>query len=171
MSIKTNLTNSILNRRLLLSVASVMTLSALPLMAVASEIYRCGPVGSQRYSQIPCEENSEKLVVEDHPMFNDPTSGDADVQADKGNVSNESARKAQAFINQLEKQRSEQLAEIDKNIQALQSAETPQDSEGEHALSEEKKSTTLAGLQTARSSIVSEYDAMIDAAMQRINTP
>lgn len=146
-------------------------------LAAESAIYRCGPAGSQWYSQIPCEEDSEQLVVEDHPMFNDSvavtphTDTDADQQeAAAANSESNAASKAQAFITQLEKQRGEQLAEIDRQIEALQSEETSQGEQDDGTASADLGGSVLTSLQSTRQSIVSEYDAMIDAARQRIPT-
>lgn len=165
----------ITNVSLKLSVsAACLLVFIVPLSAAAgSEIYRCGPEGSQQFSQIPCEENSEPLVMEDHPMFSESTktdsADDADLAETQVNETSDETNKAQAFITQLEKQRSEQLAEIDQKIELLQS-ESATDKEG-NSTSVEGSSTLLTSLQTTRQSIVSEYNAMIEAARQRIQSP
>lgn len=100
------------------SVSSARVISAwVPPVTAESAIYRCGAAGSQRFSQIPCEENSEQVNVEDHFMLKEAGVTDPadsmqaeDSAADHADV----ASKAQAFITQLEKQRNEQLAEIDR---------------------------------------------------------
>jgi len=76
--------------------------------------------------------------------------------------------KAQAFITQLEKQRNEQLAEIDKTIEELQAfSENPDAAEGQND-DGEAAAVLLASLRSNRQSIMSEYEAMITAARQRI---
>lgn len=148
-------------------------------LAAESTIYRCGPANSQWYSQIPCEEDSEQVVVEDHPMFNDSAAATPTPDADQqetavANQASDAASKAQAFINQLEKQRSEQLAEIDREIKDLQPGEADQNDQGNEqgdAASADMLATSLASLQSTRQSIVSEYDAMISAARKRTDTP
>ncbi len=141
--------------------------------AAGSEIYRCGPEGSQQFSQIPCEENSEPLVMEDHPMFSESKraepADDADSVDAQENGASDETNKAQAFITQLEKQRSEQLAEIDRKIEQLQAESAT--GEADNSATDEGTATLLANLQISRASIVSEYNAMIDAARQRIQTP
>lgn len=155
------------------SVACLLVLAAPFCAAANSAIYRCGPEGSQQFSQIPCEENSVALVMEDHPMFSDSTragtADDAGLADAQGNEDADKAKKAQAFITQLEKQRSEQLAEIDQKIKQLQS-ENVTDEENS-STSDEGTAGLLTSLQTTRQSIVSEYNAMIDAARQRIQNP
>jgi len=78
---------------------------------------------------------------------------------------------AQAFITQLEKQRNEQIAEIDRNIQELQSRAENPDEAAEQSGDAEDAATSLGGLKNTRQSIMSEYDAMISAARQRMETP
>jgi hypothetical protein len=81
------------------------------------------------------------------------------------------ASNAEAFIQQLEKQRSEQLAEIDRDIAKLQSGSSNADGDEVSEAEAEEASELLAGLQNTRESIVAEYDAMILAARQRIEKP
>jgi len=99
--------------------AGFLALNSPTYVAAASTIYRCGPEGSQWFSQIPCEENSAAVILEDRHMFNEageeqPAAEETDVEAAAA------ASNVQAFITQLEKQRSEQLAEIDLKIQELE---------------------------------------------------
>jgi hypothetical protein len=157
-----------------LTSAILLALSAQSTSAAGPAIYRCGPAGSQWYSQIPCAEDSEQLVVEDHQMFSDSdtvSNTQADAQESASADDDADAKsKAQAFIVQLEKQRSAQLAEIDQKIEVLQSGDTTGAGQDD-ADSSDMAATLLASLQTTRQSIVTEYDAMIDAARQRANTP
>ncbi len=153
-------------------------ISALASPAAAdSAIYRCGPAGSQWFSQIPCEENSEKVIVEDPRMFKDTGDSAADtmqsvgVEDSTGEQQADAASRAQAFITQLEKQRNEQLAEIDNNIEELRSrAENPDETE-ELSGDGEQAAILLAKLQNARRSLMSEYEAMISATRQGIDQP
>jgi len=108
-------------------------------------------------------------------MFSDSAAATPTTDADQQNtaVANEgsdAASKAQAFITQLEKQRSEQLAEIDREIGDLQSGEASQNEQDDGAAAE-MDASLLTSLQSTRQSIVAEYDAMIDAARQRIPNP
>ncbi len=147
-----------------------------PLMADPT-IYRCGPKGSQWFSQIPCAEDSEQVVVEDHAMFKE--TGTALASTDDSLIAGEttaavkgdSARKAQAFITQLEKQRGEQLAEIDRGIKELKTRSKPAGDGNEEAADAKEAAILLTSMQNTRQSIVSEYDAMISAARQRTKTP
>ncbi len=142
-------------------------------------VYRCGPEGSQRYSQIPCSDDSEQMVIKDQhkliePGGSPPESAGADgrTQPD-ANAAEEAApaSNAEAFIQQLEKQRSEQLAEIDRDIAKLQDRGSSATGEEMSEAKADETSELLAGLQNTRESIVAEYDAMIQAARQRIEKP
>jgi len=173
--------------------AGFLALNSPTYVAAASTIYRCGPEDSQWFSQIPCEEDSAAVILEDRHMFNEageeqPAAEETDVEAAAA------ASNAQAFITQLEKQRSEQLAEIDLKIQELEngteavsnsaaeSAESDAEANTEFGSANGKESNPdgassgededaesarlLDDLRDTRESIVSEYDAMIDAARQ-----
>jgi hypothetical protein len=171
----------------LLPAAAICLFSAsLPsLMAAEPKVYRCGPAGSQWYSQIPCEEDSEEVIVEDHHMFSDTPASDPqdgssaadDKDTESDSAEEIAASKAQAFITQLEKQRSEQLAEIDRRIDELESSlagdggENGLEGSSENDAENEQNAKQLSDLKRNRQSIVSEYEAMISAARQRIGTP
>jgi hypothetical protein len=142
-------------------------------------VYRCGPEGSQRYSQIPCSEDSEQVVIRDQHKLIEPagspaeSGGEGTSQQPNAQAVEEAspASNAEAFIQQLEKQRSEQLAEIDRDIAKLQSGSSNADGDEVSEAEAEEASELLAGLQNTRESIVAEYDAMILAARQRIEKP
>lgn len=142
-------------------------------------VYRCGPEGSQRYSQIPCSDQSEPMVIRDQHKLIEPGGSpaestgagsspqpDASAAEEAGRSSN-----AEAFIQQLEKQRGEQLAEIDRDIAKLQDRGSNASGEEVSEAETREASDLLAGLQNTRESIVAEYDAMIQAARQRIEKP
>lgn len=180
--LKGNLMSWIMLKKTLKNASGLLPVVALcmsqaPLMAAGPEIYRCGPAGSQRFSQIPCEENSEKVIVEDQFMFSETAASDAhptgfaEPGEDAAGQQADAASKAQAFITQLEKQRNEQLAEIDQSIEELQSrSENPEDTEGQSG-DGQAAAISIANLQNTRQSIMSEYEAMIVAARQRIDQP
>lgn len=169
-------------KKILISVAGLLPVLGFciilePVLAAGPGIYRCGPADSQWYSQIPCEENSEMVTVEDQFMFSDTATSDADpagsAEPGEGAAGQQAdaASKAQAFITQLEKQRSQQLAVIDQNIEELQALSgNPDAAEGQSG-DGEAAAVLLANLQDARQSIISEYEAMISAARQRIEQP
>ncbi len=91
---------------------------------------------------------------------------DASAAEEAGRSSN-----AEAFIQQLEKQRGEQLAEIDRDIAKLQDRGSSESGKELTEAEAEEASESLAGLENTRESIVAEYDAMIQAARQRIEKP
>jgi len=127
-----------------------------------STVYRCGPEGSQKYSQIPCSDDAEPMVIKEQHLLGDAGLLPADRGSD--NASAGAANNAEAFIEQLEKQRREQLAEIDGTIASLKGPDA-------NPAESEQIAASLAVLQATRNSIVSEYDAMILAAQQRIAKP
>lgn len=137
-----------------------------------STVYRCGPKGSQWYSQIPCTENSEQLVIKEQHKLSDTGAGQ---EAGSGNDADpaaaDAAGNAQSFIAQLEKQRTAQLAELDRNIAELQKQAEEAAANGDSDEASSKVTVLLANLQATRDSVVSEYDAMISAAQQRIAKP
>jgi hypothetical protein len=162
---------------LALTFSLVWVLSAPGPAAADATVYRCGPPGSQWYSQIPCNEDSEAIVIKDQHKLGD--SGNSPATSETQDSANEhaadsaadSANNAEAFITRLEKQRSEQLAEIDRNIASLQNQAT-EPAEGEETTATKEENTALlTSLQNTRESIVAEYDAMILAAQQRIAKP
>jgi hypothetical protein len=142
-------------------------------LAAGPGIFHCGEPGNQSWSQIPCEETSEQVIIEDHVMITGlPESGEgsgAEGESQTGaNGQAQATSNVQAFINQLEKQRGEQLAEIDRNIQELErgSGAAGLDAEGEVPV---ESTQLMATLKETRKAIVSEYDAMISAAQQRVD--
>ena len=162
---------------LALAFSMVCALSVSGPAGADATVYRCGPPGSQRYSQIPCAEDSEAVVIKDQHKLGD--SGDVPEAAGIPESANDTdaesaadaANNAEAFITQLEKQRNEQLAEIDRNIARLKNPASDPDEGAETTATGEEIAALLASLQNTRDSIVSEYDAMIRAAQQRIARP
>lgn len=164
---------------------ALITLLALVLSALVAAslradatVYRCGPAGSQWYSQIPCSENAEPMLIRDQHKLSEPETPEAESASANSNPAQaaESAQEtapasnAEAFIQQLEKQRSEQLAEIDRNIARLENASSSAGEDGT-PLADDETAALIAGLQNTRESIVSEYDAMIRAARQGDSRP
>jgi len=151
--------------------------AAVPALAAEPMIYRCGPAGSQWFSQIPCEESSEQVIVQDHRMFketgvSDTAAADStQAQASPDQQRQDSIGKAQAFIAQLEKQRNDQLAEIDRNIEELRFRSETANESDEAGGEAGEAANLMSDIQITRQSIVSEYDAMISAARQRIDPP
>lgn len=148
-----------------------------PFASADATVYRCGPKGSQWYSQIPCAENSEPVIIKEQHMLGGvgevPVTAVSTVDgsgASEGPAADATSN-AEAFITQLEKQRSEQLAEIDRDIARLETRAAGDAESGESAAEDDENAAVLASLHNTRDSIVSEYDAMISAARQRIDNP
>jgi hypothetical protein len=159
---------------LLAAGTAVLNLAAWTAAAADSTVYRCGPPGSQWFSQIPCAEDSEAvLIVDQHKLGDSDPAADAGTEDDGAAADNSAstASNAEAFVTQLEKQRSEQLAEIDRQIANLQNQDNQVGDSEESAVTDDENASLLATMQNTRQSIVSEYDAMIRAAQQRITKP
>lgn len=159
-----------------LAFSLVFGLTAQQPAAADATVYRCGPPGSQWYSQIPCAEDSEAVVIKDQHLLDDSGNAPAAAKPTDANETGEDSApdttsNAEAFITQLEKQRSEQLAVIDRDIARLQNQDTEPVEGEENTAEEAENAALLAGLQNTRESIVSEYDAMIQAAQQRLAKP
>jgi hypothetical protein len=136
-------------------------------------IFRCGEAGNQSWSQIPCEESSEQVVIEDHRMITEApppkeSAGSLGGAASTSAGQAQSVNNVQAFIQQLDSQRIEQLAEIDRNILALESR-SGQGNDGAEGDNPVDTAELIAELKESRKAIVTEYEAMISAAQQRMD--
>ena len=148
----------------------LLSLLLLP-SALQAQIYRCAAKGDTYFSQIPCADNSETVVIEDRMMFSAPAEG-AVAPSEELVTSAEAARtpadNMQEFISTLRKQRTEQLEKLDLDIGKLEAqlnaiGDTPSDTAQREAIGEQ-----MTGLQVSRSSIVKEYESMIVEAERRL---
>ncbi len=139
--------------------------------AVQAQIFRCEAKGDTYYSQIPCADSSEAVVIDDRRMFSE----DAGVTAkppEQPAAAPEPARtpadNLQEFVSTLRKQRSEQLEQFDRDIGHIEKqlqaiAGTPEEAQQKEALGKQ-----LTELQTSRSSVVEQYESMITEAERRM---
>lgn len=148
----------------------VLLVLILPGIAQA-QIFRCETKGETYFSQIPCADNSEAVVIEDRLMFSDgapetkATEKEPEAQAEPAKSQ---AENMQDFVSTLYRQRTEQLQGIDKDIGVLGDrlasiGDDPSDGGEREAISQQ-----LASLRESRGSIVEQYESMIAEAERRV---
>jgi len=138
-----------------------------PFTAIA-DIYRCESKGDTYFSQIPCNDSAEEVVIEDRHMFSSmtvpaeavPAAGQAQVRSSADNL--------KEFVETLHRQRNQEMAAVDRDITTIKaqlaaSEGRPADDPERLALSEK-----LASLNSSRVSIADQYDSMITEAESRV---
>ena len=142
-------------------------------VTLQAQIYRCASQGATYYSQIPCANDAQEVVIDDHPMFSESA---PDLKAEPGEQPAPAQRvRSQAdsmkeFISTLRRQRTEQLQQLDSDIARLEaklsaSGDSPVDTSQQMASSQQ-----LKNLLSSRSSIVEQYDSMLAEAERRVAT-
>ena len=138
---------------------------------VNAEIYRCESKGDTYFSQIPCNDQAEAVVIEDTHLFKaqmippDPEAGEGVPRKAQVRTPADNLRE---FVETLQRQRNEQMAQVDGDISSVeqQLAATegaPADDPERLALAEK-----LAELNSSRASISSQYESMIAEAERRV---
>jgi len=136
-----------------------------------AQIFRCQEKGETWFSQIPCTDGSEAVVVEDQPLFSEAINESVlqpRTPLETGNPARTQAENLQEFVSTLHRQRIEQLQQIDEEISALaarldDTGDAPEDGEQRKLLAAQ-----LAEMQTSRSSIEEQYDSLITEAERRV---
>jgi len=101
-------------------------------LVLQAQVYRCeSPTGSV-YSQIPCDENAERLAKYDPVVKADdnPDSEANEIAAEK------QLSPMENFVTTLHNQQAQQVGEIDKNIALMQKAILPWKSPTENILNQ-----------------------------------
>lgn len=134
-------------------------------LVLQAQVFRCESPNGPVYSQIPCDENAERLAkydpavrVDDKP---DPDSEEQDDAAEK------QLSPMENFVTTLQNQRQQQVGDIDSNISLLKKQ---LGATGESAIEENERKfleSDLARLETERSSIVEQYARLISEAESR----
>lgn len=134
---------------------------------VNAEIYRCESKGDTYFSQIPCNDSAEEVVIEDRHMFSNmtvpaeaPVAAQAQVRSSADNL--------KEFVETLHRQRNEEMAAVDRDISVVEaklsaSEGRPADDPERQALNEQ-----LTALNSSRVSISDQYDSMITEAESRV---
>ena len=148
----------------------ILLLLLLP-VTLQAQIYRCASKGATFYSQIPCTDNAQVVVIEDHPMFSDSASGvksKPEQESAPAKPERTQADNMQEFISTLRRQRIDQLQQLDGDIAKLRAklnaaGDSPEEPAQQAALSKQIKD-----LQASRSSITEQYDSMLAEAERRV---
>jgi len=153
-------------------VGLVLPLLLAPCTASA-EIYRCESKGETYFSQIPCNDEAQAVVIEDRQMFSTPAAIDtlppsAREAAQPSVPARTPADNLKEFVETLNRQRNDEIAKVDSDISGVrkQLAEAegrPADDPEQIALDEQ-----LSELQASRESISRQYDSMIMEAERRV---
>ena len=139
-------------------------------LSVQAQVYHCDGPGGPVYSQIPCAENAEVVVIYD------PAAKSADASEPDSNQDEEiepvvePPTPMENFVATLHNQHQQQLAEIDESIAGLKKSLK---TEGEQALEDPDRQAAairLAALEADRVSIDEQYASLISEAERRANT-
>ena len=138
----------------------------------AADIYRCEAKGETYFSQIPCNDQAQAVVIEDRQMFSTPAN--VSTLPPSARVTQEPAAtrtpadNLKEFVETLNRQRSEELAKADRQITDLEAQLA--NAEGQPANDPELVAVgeQLAEARTARDSISGQYDSMIIEAERRL---
>jgi len=132
-------------------------------LVLQAQVYRCeSPTGSV-YSQIPCDENAERLAKYDPVVKADdnPDSEANEIAAEK------QLSPMENFVTTLHNQQAQQVGEIDKNIALMQKQ---LNASGDLAMEEPNRKyleSDLEKLENERTSIVEQYARLISEAESR----
>lgn len=151
---------------------AIFSLFLLLPLTLQAQVYRCdGPDGAV-YSQLPCDENAEEVVIEDTRMLtegNGPKVEATGVGKAAGTQALEQApvNLMDSFVATLVSQREIQIGEIDRKI-AQERAYIRSDEFAE-ADRETRQSATgrLGDMQSERKSILEQYESLIREAERR----
>mgnify|MGYP003574677905 FL=1 len=136
-------------------------------MTLQAQVYRCDSPNGPVYSQIPCDENAERLTrydpvvkAEEAPELNAESATDSE-------ATERQLSPMETFVTTLHNQRQQQVAEIDSNITYLKQQ---LNATGELAIEESNREfleSDLARLEDERTSIVEQYARLISEAESR----
>ena len=137
-------------------------------LSLQAQVYRCDGPNGPVYSQIPCDENAEIVVIYDPvSKAEDDDSETGSGQEEAEEIVEKPPTPMENFIATLHSQRQQQIGEIDANMAHLNGL---LNAEGELTLEEEDRKAVesqLAALQSERNSIVEQYASLISEAEQR----
>jgi len=139
---------------------------------VHAQIFRCESRGDTYYSQIPCADSSELVIIEDRPMFSEsPPTAEAIPQIPPPSTAPERtpAQRLREFISTLRNQRSEQVGQIDHDIAELESRLKAEDESPSDTGQREAISGQLKELRASHSAIVAQYESLIAEAERQVS--
>lgn len=146
---------------------TILILILMSPLTLQAQVFRCdGPNGAV-YSQIPCDENAERLTRYDPEV---KAEDDPDLNAESATDSEAIEKEPspmETFVTTLHNQREQQVGEIDSNIAILKKQ---LNASGELAAEESNRKfleSDLARLENERTSIVEQYARLISEAESR----
>jgi len=138
---------------------------------VQAQVFRCESRGETYFSQIPCADDSEAVLIEDRMMFSEAAPqtkpAEKEPEAPVAPVKTQ-AQNMQEFVLTLQRQRTEQLQQIDRDIGALESKLNALGDDKENSPERQRLAQQLTEMQSARGSIVEQYQTMILEAERRV---
>jgi hypothetical protein len=149
-------------------------------LSLAAEVFHCQSQGDTYYSQIPCDSDSKAVQMEDRRMFADSAQGGVNSPAEQQqqeknqvqvtpekNIQRSPEDGMREFVQTLERQRSEQLLAVDRQIATLESRiEAIGNPNSDHP-ERMDLGRQLVALKESRGSISFQYDSMISETERR----
>ena len=139
--------------------------------ASQAAVYKCSTESDTYFSQIPCEENAEVVAIEDTTMFTDEAHGaistpaETELAAPPKRSPEDNMRD---FVETLQRQRMEQLEDMDDQIIALEELIESGDGEDNDESRLAQLNQRLNQLNADRNSVVEQYAALIEEAEKRL---
>ena len=133
-------------------------------LALQAQVYHCDGPNGPIYSQIPCEEDAEQvLILDSQREADDGDVGDAEAKA----VEETPTDRLNTFIASLEKQREAHIDQINHNIETMNQQMASDDFASTDNATKEEFRKSLLGMEMERDSILEQYDALIIEAEKR----
>jgi len=149
----------------------ILVLLLLLPVTLQAQIYRCASEGATYYSQIPCANDAQEVVIDDHPMFSE-SAPDSKAKPEEQPAAERRARSQadsmKEFIATLRRQRAEQLQQLDSDIAKLEAKLSAGGDPAADPAQQMASSQQLKNLLSSRSSIVEQYDSMLAEAERRV---
>ncbi len=123
-------------------------------LALQAQIYHCSSPDGPIYSQIPCEDNAEKVAIRNSRIMTDD--GDAagpEPRQEPEAVEVTPTDRLNAFIATLEKQREAHIGQIDRNIKSMRQQMASDDFASTDDVTKKEFSRSLFDLKLERYSI------------------
>ena len=135
-------------------------------LALQAQVYHCDGPNGPIYSQIPCEEDAEQvLILDSQREADDGDVGDAEAEAEA--IEETPTERLNTFIATLEKQREAHIDQINRNIENMRQQMASDDFASTDNATKEEFRKSLLGMEMERESILDQYDALIDEAERR----
>lgn len=156
--------------------AALAVLLAVP-QSLLAQVYRCETASGVIYSDMPCSESAEEIVVTGDvvdmkgvgsPTAEEPVEGA--VTSDAGaQPAGEGGQDLNSFLVMLRAQREEQIAQLDDQLNRLRARATGIDFIDMEPSEQDRINQEIAQLESDRASILAEYEALIAEAERRLN--